>query len=53
MVTAAKDEHWKYLRTVLAPSYSSKRMREVSMYLNFPLNDILLYGGTGLVSYDN
>ncbi|CAE1256600.1 TBXAS1 [Acanthosepion pharaonis] len=28
MLTAAKDDHWKYLRTVLAPSFSSKRMRE-------------------------
>ncbi|CAE1295561.1 unnamed protein product [Acanthosepion pharaonis] len=29
MVNIAKDDHWKYLRTVLAPSYSSKRMREM------------------------
>ncbi|CAE1256596.1 CYP3A [Acanthosepion pharaonis] len=29
MLSAAKDDHWKYLRTVLAPSYSSKRMREM------------------------
>ncbi|CAE1256598.1 TBXAS1 [Acanthosepion pharaonis] len=29
MLSLAKDDHWKYLRTVLAPSYSSKRMREM------------------------
>ena len=34
MLIFAKDDHWKYLRTVLAPSYSSKRMREVSISLN-------------------
>ncbi|CAE1295568.1 TBXAS1 [Acanthosepion pharaonis] len=29
MLSFARDDHWKYLRTVLAPSYSSKRMREM------------------------
>ncbi|CAE1295567.1 Cytochrome P450 3A12,Cytochrome P450 3A4,Cytochrome P450 3A40,Cytochrome P450 3A11,Cytochrome P450 3A27,Lithocholate 6-beta-hydroxylase,Cytochrome P450 3A7,Cytochrome P450 3A19,Cytochrome P450 3A21,Cytochrome P450 3A13,Thromboxane-A synthase [Acanthosepion pharaonis] len=29
MLLMAKDDHWKYLRTVLAPFYSSKRMREI------------------------
>lgn len=30
MVSFAKDDHWKYLRVVLSPSYSSKKMREMT-----------------------
>ncbi|CAI9741129.1 cytochrome P450 3A8 [Octopus vulgaris] len=29
-VGIAKDDHWKYLRTVLAPSYSSHQMRSMN-----------------------
>ncbi|XP_052832921.1 cytochrome P450 3A41-like isoform X2 [Octopus bimaculoides] len=29
-VAAAKDDHWKYLRTVLAPFYSSHQMRAMN-----------------------
>ncbi|CAE1256605.1 TBXAS1 [Acanthosepion pharaonis] len=28
-VSFARDDHWKYLRTVLSPSYSAKKLREI------------------------
>lgn len=41
MMAIAKDDHWKFIRSSVSPSYSTKRLRDMSLLMNLAVESFV------------